>query len=161
MKRITATAIGLVLAAGLALAAPKSEPMDLAQRYFAANDEAGLANSWQDWHPEAEHSITIKYGMGEPDDQFNYKTADWETTPDWGDDPEYAETMRGYTETFRKDPSFRTEETDEGTVITATTWVSYLWQRYRGQMKQTDRFLIVSHLGTPVIRSLTTTIDYR
>lgn len=161
MKRITATAIGLLLAAGLALAAPKSEPMDLAHRYFAATDEAGLANTWQDWHPDAVHAITIKYGMGQPDDQFSYKMADWETTPDWTDDPDYADAMRGYTETFRKDPSFRTKQAPDGTVVTATTWVSYLWRGYLGQMKQTDRFLIVNHLGAPVIRSLTTTIDYR
>ncbi|WP_171021755.1 hypothetical protein [Parasedimentitalea maritima] len=43
MKRITATAIGLILAAGLVLATPSDTANDLVNRYHSATTEADLA----------------------------------------------------------------------------------------------------------------------
>lgn len=160
-QKIFATLVGVGLAAGFAFAAPKDTPQNLVDRYFAATDEAGLIVSWQDWHPEATHEITIRYGAGMADDNFTYAMADWETMPDWQDDPAVAEALEGYTETKRSAPEITTTTVGPSTLITAVTKVEYTWKRYKGQMTQTDAFTVTSGIGALSIRSLETTIDYR
>lgn len=87
MKRIAATLIGTALASGLALTAQPDSPEKLAARYFAATNEAGLAASWRDWHPDATQSITVKYGGTQPDYHITYAMRDWDQLPDWKSDP--------------------------------------------------------------------------
>ncbi len=162
MKRVLATLTGMVLASGLALAATGDQPEDLVSRYYASTDKAGLAASWQDWHPNAVHSITLKLGMGQKDERFSYKVADWETLPDWQDDPEIAEALKSYTETKRSVPKITlAPEKDGVTLVTAVTRVEYPWSNYNGQMTQTDRFQVTETLGRLAIRSLDTIYDYR
>lgn len=161
MKRLFATLIGTVLAAGLAFANPASSPEDLATRYFAADDEAGIAASWKDWHPEAVHTVTIRYGLGTPDDQFSYSMADWESSVGSAQDPALVEAMRGYEETARTAPELSTKQSGDGIVVTAVTRVDYTWHSHAGQMTQTDRFTMDRQLGSLVIRGLETTYDYR
>lgn len=161
MKRIYATFTGIALATGLAVSAPRDTPLDLANRYFAATNETTRAANWRDWHPDAEHRITIKYGMGQPDDHITYAVADWETLPDWRLDPAFAEAMKGYTETTANAPKLSSETVGAATVITAKSRVNYTWGGRAGKMNRTDRFRVASHLGALVIHGLETTYDYR
>lgn len=162
MKRILATLTGVTLATGIALAATGDRPEDLVTRYYASTGEAGMAASWNDWHPEATHSITLKWGMGQPDDHFSYAMADWETLPDWQNDPEMVETLKGYIETHRSAPSITSEPVDEATtLVTAVARVDYTWFGHDGQTTQIDRFHVTAYLGALAIRSLDTTYDYR
>ncbi|WP_299888106.1 hypothetical protein [uncultured Ruegeria sp.] len=161
MKRIFATLIGTILATGLVLASPSDEPKDLVARYLGASDEAAIAATWKDWHPKAVHSVTIKFGLGYPDEQFSYPVADWEMLSDWSQDPELADAMQGYKETQRDAPTITSEITEGGTRVTATTRVGYIWGDATGTMVQTDRFFIISQAGRLAIRSLDTTFDYR
>lgn len=161
MMRIFATLIGMTLASGLVLANPSDEPKDLAVRYLEATNEPAIAATWKDWHPEAVHTFTVKYGAGLPDEQFSYSVADWETLPDWSQDPAWAEAMRGYTETTRDAPVITSEITEGGTDVTVVTRVGYTWDDFSGTMTQTDKFLIVSQAGRLAIRTLDTTFDYR
>lgn len=159
MTRLTATALGTLLAAGLAFAAPSSTPQDLVSRYYAAGED-GAAGA-QDWHPEAVHSITVKTGTGDPDWQLSYPLSDWETLPDWTEDPELQEAMQGYRETSRSAPSMTASTDGQVTVVTAKTQVGYQWGSYQGTMTQTDRFEIVTLAGKPLIHALATVYDYR
>lgn len=161
MKRIFATLIGAGLTAGLAWAAPTNTPQDLIARYLATNDAADITANWQDWHPDAVHSITVKYGQGQPDDTISYAMADYETLPDWQLNPAFAEVMENYAETTSSEPQVIEEITDEGTVITTKSTVNYIWDGYAGNMLKSERFLITPRLGALAIRSLSTTYDYR
>ncbi|WP_050604436.1 hypothetical protein [Ruegeria sp. 6PALISEP08] len=161
MKRIFATLIGTILATGLVLASPSDEPEDLAERYLNATDEAAIAATWKDWHPKAVHTVTIKFGLGQPDETFSYPVADWETLPDWHQDPTVVDAKQGYRETRRNAPTIASETTEGGTRVTATTRVEYIWGGTTGTLNQTDEFLIVSQAGRMTIRALDTTLDYR
>ncbi len=161
MKPFQATCLGIVLSAGLALTAVAKIPQDLVQRYLAVQESGAADATWRDWHPEATHTITIKYGLGQPDDRFSYVIADYATLPDPATDPVLAEAMQGYQEIERSTPQITTAAHDDGTRVTATTQVSYTWQDFEGTMVQTDEFFILSYFGASVIRSLNTTFDYR
>ena len=161
MKRVTATAIGILFAAGLAFAAPKATPKDLVNRYYAAGSGTGEATSWQDWHPDAVHNIIVQTRMEEQDWNYSYRISDWETLPDWTENPEFRDAMQGYEETSRSAPKVTVAADEEATVATAKTQVSYIWENHKGVMAQTDRFEIVTLAGQSLIRSLTTTYDYR
>ncbi|WP_298849192.1 hypothetical protein [uncultured Ruegeria sp.] len=161
MKRIFATFIGTILATGLVLASPSDEPKDLAARYLNATEEAAIAATWKDWHPKAVHTVTIKFGLGQPDEKFSYPVADWETLPDWHQDPTLADAMQGYSETRREAPRISSEFTDGGTRVIAKTRVDYIWDDTTGTMNQTDSFFIVPQAGRLAIRALDTTFDYR
>ncbi|WP_406644632.1 hypothetical protein QEZ52_12215 [Aliisedimentitalea scapharcae] len=159
MKRVTATAIGTLLAAGLAIAAPRDAPEDLVKRHYSATWES--AANWQDWHPEATHSIAVQMGAGAPDWEFSYAVSEWESLPDWTADPKFMEAMQGYEETGRSEATLTVSAEGSTRVITAQTQVNYVWGTYQGVMTQTDRFDIVTHAGQSVIRSLSSTYDYR
>lgn len=163
MKRLLATATGIGLAAGLAIAAPTDRAADLVARYYAATDETGISANWSDWHSEASHTLTIHWGAGQPDEHITYSVSDWENLPDWREDPAMAEAFSDYAETGRSNPELTINDTRSvtGEIITAITRVDYSWQGYDGQMIQTDRFHILRKMGRPVIRTLTTTLDYR
>ena len=161
MKRIFATLIGTILATGLVLASPSDEPKDLVARYLNATDGAAIAATWKDWHPKAVHTVTIKFGLGQQDEQFSYPVADWEALPDWYQDPTLAGAMQGYRENRRDAPTISSKFTEGGTRVTATTRVDYIWGDTTGTMNQTDRFFIVSHAGRLAVRALDTTFDYR
>lgn len=160
MKRITATAIGVVLAAGLAIASPQSTATDLVQRYYATTTEADLAATWNDWHPDATHHIEVKTGMKDGDFAFSYAMSDWENLPDWTEDPEIMEAMKGYEETSRSDPDLTISTNGSDTIVTAQSKVGYVWDGYKGKMSQTDRFTITKVAGRAVIRDLKTLYDY-
>ncbi|WP_120631971.1 hypothetical protein [Ruegeria sp. EL01] len=161
MTRIFATLIGMTLAAGLVLANPSDEPMELAVRYLEATDETAIAATWKNWHPEAVHTVTIKYGLGLPDEQFSYPASDWETLPDWRQDTTLKDAMQGYTEATRSASRLTSETDEDGTHVTAVTRVGYIWGDTPGTMIQTDKFFVVSQAGRLVIRALDTTFDYR
>jgi hypothetical protein len=161
MNRFTATAIGIVLAAGLAIAAPQDTATDLVNRYYASATEADLLGTWKDWHPDAVHSIEVKTGMKDGDFSFSYAMADWENLPDWMEDPEIKEDMKGYDEISRTEPDLTISTEGTETIVTAVSKVSYVWDSYKGQMSHTDRFTIVTVAGRTVIRDLTTLYDYR
>ncbi|WP_170763097.1 hypothetical protein [Ruegeria lacuscaerulensis] len=161
MTRIIATAIGVVLAAGLAIAAPTDNPEDLVNRVLAANSEQELAATWKSWHPDAVHTIKMQIGMGQPDWDLTYRLADWENQPNWMDDSQVKEAMIGYKELSRSEPKITVKTENGKTLITAKTSVDYEWADQKGRMAQTDRFEITKLLGRPVIRSLSTVYDYR
>ena len=161
MMRLFATLIGMILAAGLVLANPTDAPRDLAERYVEANNETAIAATWKDWHPEAVHTITVKYGSGLPEEQFSYRVVDWETLPDWQQDPKWADAMQSYAETKRDAPMITSQIAQGGTDVTVVTRVGYKWGNSSGTMTQTDKFFIVSQAGRLAIRSLNTTFDYR
>ncbi|KIC35608.1 hypothetical protein [Leisingera sp. ANG-M7] len=159
MKRVTATAIGTFLAAGLAIAAPRGTPEDLVKRHYSAISVP--AAHWHDWHPEATHSIIVQLGTGAPDWKFSYSLSEWEVQPNWTEDPRLMEAMQGYKETGRSEAVLEVTPEGSASVITARTQVSYVWGKYDGVMTQTDRFDITTLAGRPLIRSLTSTYDYR
>lgn len=161
MKRITATAIGIALAAGLAFAAPTDTPEELVDRVLAASSQQELASTWKSWHPEAEHSVKVRIGLGQPDWDFSYRLSDWENLPNWMDDPQVKEAMQGYKETARSAPETQLSTEGDKTIVTAKTRVDYEWDDFKGRMTQTDRYEFVKVLGRPVIRSLSTVYDYR
>ncbi|WP_037311435.1 hypothetical protein [Ruegeria halocynthiae] len=161
MKPVQATLIGVVFAAALALTAQADSPEEIATRVVQAQNEQALAATWDDWHPAAEHKVTIKYGLGQKDDVFAYMVADYANLPDPTNDPQLSEALKGYEETGRSDPKITSKTTDGVLHLTAETRVAYTWQGYNGTMLQTDRFVFETQLGKPVIRSLDTTIDYR
>ena len=161
MKRITATAFGVVLAAGLAIAAPQDTATDLVNRYFDATTEAAIAATWKDWHPDASHHIEVKTGMKDGDFAFSYAMSDWENLPDWMEDPEVVEAMQGYEETSRSDPKLTISSEGVETIVTAQSTVRYVWDGYKGKMTQIDRFTITTVAGRAVIRDLKTVYDYR
>jgi len=161
MKRITATAIGLVLAAGLAYATPTGKAEDLVDRYHTATTEAGISANWRDWHPDASHQVHVLTGLAGQDFSFSYAISEWETLPDWQNNPEVVEAMEGYSEVGRSERQ-QTLETQEGmAVITTTVKIQYDWDGYKGTMTETDRFEITTLAGRSVIRRLTSTYDYR
>ncbi len=161
MKRITATAIGIVLAAGLAFAAPTDTPEELVDRVLAASTGQEMAATWKSWHPEAEHTVRVRIGPGQPDWDFSYRLSDWKNLPNWMDDPQVKEAMQGYKETARSAPETKVSIEEDKTIVTATTHVDYEWGASKDRMTQTDRFEIVKVLGHPVIRSLSTVFDYQ
>jgi hypothetical protein len=158
MKRIAATLLGIVLAAGLAVAAAPDTPEEIALRALTAGDEA---SGWRDWHPDATHRITVISGDGLPDYEASYRLADWKALPDWEDDPQMAKLMQVYTETSRSAPELKIAKEGSGTIITAETRVGYTWGAIKGEMLQTDRFTLRTLAARPMILSLHTTYDYR
>ena len=159
MKPVLATAFGCLLAAGLAYATPKSTPEDLVNRYFAANDVAGISASYGDWHPTARHQITVKYGLGQPDDVFSYAVSG--ALNEDMNDPRLAEMMAGYEELSRKPAEITISTVDAAQIARAVTTVRYHWQGMEGDMVQTDTFRILPHFGRPAIHALDTVLDYR
>ena len=157
MKPVQATLIGVLVASALVLTAHADSPEDIAAQIVQAQDEQSLLATRSDWHPDAEHRIIIKYGLGQKDDVFSYRVAD---DADF-DDPEIAKAFGGYQETGRSDPEISTRVEDGVSHVTAVSQVDYDWRGYRGRMLQTDEFVFASYLGGTVIRSLTTTYDYR
>ncbi|WP_420584805.1 hypothetical protein [Ruegeria sp.] len=157
MKPVQATLIGVALASALVLTAQADAPEDIAARVLEAQDEQRLLATWSDWHPEATHRVILKYGMGQPDDVFSYRLAD----EGEGEDPEVAKALDGYIETARSVPEISLRLDDGISHVTAVTHVDYDWQGYKGKMRQTDEFVITPYFGGEVIRSLTTTYDYR
>jgi len=157
MKPVQASLIGVALASALVLTAHADAPEEIAARIVQAQDQDALLASWEDWHPEAEHQIIIKYGMGQKDDVFSYRVAD-----DFGaDDAALAEALEGYTETGRSEPEISSRTEDGIPTVTAVTQVAYDWQGYAGKMRQTDTFVFTPYLGGMAVRTLTTTYDYR
>ncbi|WP_299428717.1 hypothetical protein [uncultured Shimia sp.] len=161
MNRITATAIGMVLAAGLAVAAPSNSATDLVARYYAATTEADQVANWRDWHPEASHHIDVFTGLPGQDFSFSYALSDWENLPDWQSSPELQTALEGYAETDRSAREQTVALDGATTVVTSTAKVAYTWDGYSGTMKETDRFEIIPFLGRNLIRKVTTTYDFR
>lgn len=161
MNRITATALGVCLAASLAIAAPQDTATDLVSRYYAATTEAAEAANWQDWHPKATHHIEIKTGTKDGDFAFSYAMSDWDNLSDWTQDPELMEAMKGYEESSRSDPDLTITTKNAETIVTAQSKVSYVWDGYNGKMTQIDRFTLTTVAGRAVIRDLKTLYDYR
>lgn len=161
MKRVIAFAAGLTVSAGIAMAEPQNDAKDMVNRYYAANDEASILAEWQDWHPEATHTVTIKYGMGQPDDTFSYALSDLEKLPALSEIPEVAEAMKGYSETTRSEPNITVETEGDITTVTSVVNVDYVWDSYKGKSVETDVFKIEPLEGGQVIRSLSTTLDYQ
>lgn len=157
MKPVSALLIGSMLAFGLALAAQAAAPEDVVARIIQAQDEQDLASTYSDWHPAAEHKIIVKYELGHKDDVFSYTIADYAKM----DIPDVTKAQEGYREINRSTPSISAPEGDGSVQVTAVTHVTYDWQGYSGEMVQTDVFVFENHLGGRVIRSLTTTYDYR
>ncbi|WP_170586399.1 hypothetical protein [Ruegeria arenilitoris] len=153
--RILASLVGIALAGGLALAAPGSDPKAVAERQLSAPDSQ---NAWSDWDPEAIHTITVKYGQGQPDDHFSYSVAEWIGQKD---DTGFVQALQGYVETDRSPPRIVTTEEPGSATATAITTVNYDWQGHAGTMRQTDRFSLKRKGGKWVIRALDTTKDYR
>ena len=71
------------------------------------------------------------------------------------------EAMQGYEETGRSEAVLTVSTESGASVITAQTQVNYAWGNYKGAMIQTDRFDIVTLAGQSLIRSLSSTYDYR
>lgn len=160
MKRITATAVGMILATGLAIAAPKDTPTDLVQRYYSVQT-TDLAASWRDWHPDALHRIEIKTGDPNSDIAFGYHVSDWEDQLGWTEDPALSEALEGYEETHRSAPELTASTSGNDTIVTAQSRVEYIWDGHTGTMTQTDKFHIATVAGNALIRNLTTVYDYR
>jgi hypothetical protein len=157
MKPVQATLVGVALASGLVLAAQADAPEDIAARILQAQDDQSLLATWDNWHPDATHRVILKYGMGQTDDTFSYRVADLSDA----EDPELSKALEGYTETARSAPQITAQSEDGVRHIIAVTQVDYDWQGYAGKMRQTDEFVFEPYLGGTVIRSLTTTYDYR
>ncbi|WP_170328662.1 hypothetical protein [Ruegeria arenilitoris] len=157
MKPVHATLIGIALASGLVLTAQADAPEDIAARIVQAKDEQSLLATWDNWHPDATHRVILKYGMGQADDVFSYRIADVTDA----EDPELAKALEGYIETTRSVPQVTARSEDGVQHVTAVTHVDYDWQGYAGKMRQTDEFVFEPYLGGSVIRSLSTTYDYR
>jgi len=155
--RILASLAGIALAGGLALAAPGSDPKAVAERQLSA---PASQIAWSDWDPEAIHTITLKYGQGQPDDHFSYSVTDWaQRKGDPSFEPVLA--LRGYVETERSTPQIVITEEPGSATATAVTTVKYDWQGHAGTMAQTDRFSLTRKDRKWVIRALHTTMDYR
>ncbi|WP_217354840.1 hypothetical protein [Ruegeria arenilitoris] len=149
--------VGIALAGGLALAAPGSDPKAVAERQLSVPNSQ---IAWSDWDPEAIHTITVKYGQGQPDNHFSYSVADWaQRKGDPGFETVLA--LQGYVETDRSPPRIVTTEEPGSATATAVTTVNYDWQGHAGAMRQTDRFSLKRKGGKWVIRALDTTKDYR
>lgn len=157
MKPIQATLIGALLASTLVLTAQAASPEDVARRVLQAQDEQSLLATWSDWHPDAVYTIVIKYGAGQKDDVYSYKVSEDLKF----DSAEMAKAMEGYEETGRSGPKITSRDKDGVPHVTAVTQVEYDWQGYKGTMLQTDEFVFAPYRGGTVIRSLTTTYDYR
>lgn len=157
MKPVQATLIGVAVASALVLTAKAEAPEDIAARILQAQDEQSLLATWDDWHPDATHRIILKYGLGQKDDIFSYRVA--EVTD--AEDNELAKALEGYSETARSEPQMTARSEEDTRYVTAVSQVDYEWQGYAGKMRQTDEFVFETDLGGTVIRSLTTTYDYR
>ncbi|WP_170406856.1 hypothetical protein [Ruegeria arenilitoris] len=157
MKPVQATLIGVALASVLVLTAQADAPEDIAARILQAQDEQSLLATWDNWHPDATHRVILKYGMGQADDVFSYRIGDVTNA----EDPELVKALEGYTETARSAPQITARSEDDVRHVTAVTQVDYDWQGYAGKMRQTDEFVFEPFQGGTVIRSLTTTYDYR
>lgn len=161
MKRITATAMGIALAASLSIAAPQDTATELVNRYFSATTEAALAATWKDWHPDATHHIKVITGFKNGDFEFSYPMSDWEKLPNWMEDPEVMKAMQGYEEISHSEPDLTISSKGAEITVTAQSKVNYVWDGYKGKMTQTDRFTIITTAGRTVIRNLNTVYDYR
>ncbi len=157
MKPVQATLIGVALASVLVLTAQADAPEEIAARIVQAQDEQSLMATWKSWHPEATHKVILRYGQGQKDDVFSYRLADVGDA----DNQELTKALEGYTETARSAPQISSRSQDGNRYVTAVTHVEYDWQGYAGKMRQTDEFVFEPHLGAMLVRSLTTTYDYR
>jgi hypothetical protein len=157
MTPVQATLTGVVIASALVLTAQADTPEETSARVLAAQDEDSLLATWDSWHPEATHRIVLKYGTEQEDDVFTYRVGDVAAATD----AELPKDLADYKETERSTPRMATGTKDEVHHITAVTDVEYDWQGYEGKMRQTDEFVFEPYLGGMVIRSLTTTYDYR
>lgn len=158
MKRVLATGLGVILAAGLVMASPTATPDEVVTRHYAAEAAGDMVGNWKDWHPEATQEVTIKYGLGQPDDTFTISMADLDKPLDLKDLPEDAE---DYVEKSREPRKIDIEDGPDGVTVVATQKINYAWRGYEGAMVQTDRFQMTTVLGQAKIRSLQTTLDYR
>lgn len=158
MKRVLATGFGIVLATGLAMATPSVSPEDVVARHYVAEEAGDMLGNWKDWHPEATQKITIKYGLGQPDDEFTITMSDLSKPLDIKDIPS---TEKDYAERARDSREITVEDAEGEVTITASQKIHYTWRGYDGTMVQTDAFRMTTILGQPKIRSLTTTLDYR
>ncbi|WP_425084433.1 hypothetical protein [Ruegeria profundi] len=157
MTPVQATLIGVAIASALALTAQAETPEEISARVLAAQDEDSLLATWEIWHPKATHRIVLKYGAGQEDDVFTYRVGDVAAATD----AELPKELADYKETKRSTPRMTTRTEDEVHHVTAVTDVEYDWQGYAGKMRQTDEFAFEPYLGGMVVRSLTTTYDYR
>lgn len=157
MTPVQATLTGVVIASALVLTAQADTPEEISARVLAAQDEDGLLATWDSWHPESTHRIVLKYGTEQEDDVFTYRVGDVAAATD----AELPRDLEDYKETERSKPKMATRTEDEVHHVTAVTDVEYDWQGYAGKMRQTDEFAFEPYLGGMVIRSLTTTYDYR
>ncbi len=157
MTPVQATLTGVVIASALVLTAQADTPEEISARVLAAQDEDSLLATWEIWHPEATHRIVLKYGAGQEDDVFTFRVGDVAAATD----AELPKDLADYKETGRSTPRMTTRTEDEVHHVTAVTDVEYDWQGYAGKMRQTDEFVFEPYLGGMVIRSLTTTYDYR
>ncbi len=157
MTPVQATLTGVVIALALVLTAQAETPEEISARVLVAQDKDGLLATWDSWHPEAMHRIVLKYGAEQEDDVLTYRVEDVAAATN----AELAKDLEGYTETARSTPRITTRTEGEVHHVTAVTDVAYDWQGYAGKMRQTDEFVFEPYLGGMVIRSLTTTYDYR
>ncbi|KIC41898.1 hypothetical protein RA27_00310 [Ruegeria sp. ANG-R] len=157
MKPAQATVIGVAVASALVLTAQADAPEDIAARILQAQDEQSLLATWGNWHPEATHRVVLKYGPGQEDDSFSYRIADSADA----EDADLTKALEGYSETARSEPRMTARSEADIQYVTAVSQVDYEWQGYAGKMRQTDAFVFETYLGGNVIRSLTTTYDYR
>ncbi|SDX72699.1 hypothetical protein SAMN05444358_11021 [Ruegeria halocynthiae] len=157
MRPFQAILIGVALASALVLTVQADAPENIAARILQAQGEQGLLETWRDWHHDAEHRIVIKYGAGQQEDVFMYRVSE---NTEW-DASEIATAMEGYRETSRSAPEVSLRTEDGVPLVTAVSYVDYDWHGHTGKMRQTDEFVFAPYLGRTVIRSLTTTYDYR
>ncbi|WP_170789360.1 hypothetical protein [Ruegeria lacuscaerulensis] len=157
MKSIQATLIGVAIASALVLTAQAEAPEDMAARILQAQDEQSLLATWDNWHPEATHRVVLKYGPGQQDDSFSYRISDSADA----EETDFTKAFEGYSETARSELQITARSEEDTRYVTAVSQVDYEWQGYAGKMRQTDEFVFETYLGGTVIRSLTTTYDYR
>ncbi len=157
MKPILSTMIGVTVASILVLTAHAESPEDIATRIMQAQDEQSLSETWSDWHPDAEHKIIVKYGLGQKDDVFTYRVAE----DSYLEIPKIAADFGGYKEIGRTETEISSRVEDGVSHVTAMTHVDFDWRGYRGKMLQTDEFVFALYLGGTIIRSLTTIYDFR
>ncbi|WP_170783225.1 hypothetical protein [Ruegeria lacuscaerulensis] len=157
MKSIQATLIGVAVASALVLTAQSEAPEDMAARILQAQDEQSLLATWDNWHPEATHRVVLKYGPGQQDDCFSYRISDSADA----EETDFTKALEGHSETARSELQITARSEEDTRYVTAVSQVDYEWQGYAGKMRQTDEFVFETYLGGTVIRSLTTTCDYR
>lgn len=137
MKRLILSIACLLLLKNLAFADPSLKAQDIVDRYHAAKDEQTLIQSAKDWQPKAMIKVTIKYGHGQPDDNYSFELSKAGPIALWKHDPQMKKLTEGFEEKKRSNATSKTDKKGDTIEVTSSVDVSYSAQGYQGVMKET------------------------